>query len=139
MKLQITLLTTVLTLFSSPVLAAAVPDPAPEPEPAQASGTSHNPSTQYNWHFDLFKNKRCSDAAININGTGSSGCRKDVPKGGIVAFTKVDVDPHCKVTLYKDSKCSKGQDIGSIDSDAKTTCALASKKKAHIKSFQVKC
>ncbi|CAI7575371.1 unnamed protein product [Penicillium pancosmium] len=89
MKLQPAILTPVLVLFTSPALAAAVPDPAPAPAPAQASGTSHSPSTHYNWHFDLFKNKRCSDAAINISGNGSSGCRTDVPKGGIIAFTRV--------------------------------------------------
>lgn len=135
MKFQATLLTTALALLASPAQTKGEPIPTP----AQVSATSHNPSTQYTWHFNLFKNKRCSDSAINISGAGSSGCRTDVPKGGILAFTRVSVDPHCTVTLYKDSRCSKGHDIGNIHSDSKTTCARASKKKAHIKSFQVKC
>jgi hypothetical protein len=139
MKLQVSLLTITAALLSTPALAIAVPVPDPALLPAQTSGASHNPSTKYNWHFDLFKDKKCNDAATNISGSGSSGCRTDVPKGGILAFTRVNVDPHCTVTLYQDSKCSKSHDIGTIHSDSKTSCAAVSKKKAHVKSFQVKC
>lgn len=124
-----------LILLLLPILAIA----APPPQASQVLRTSHNPSPKYAWHFNIFKNKHCNDPAISISGTGSSECRTELPKGGAVAFIKVGMDPHCKVTLYKDSNCSRKDEIGNIQADSKNVCAAARKKHKHIKSYKVHC
>ena len=51
---------------------------------------------------------------------------------------KVDVNSHCKVTFYKDSQCSKKDDVATLEANSKNVCA-ESKKHKHIKSFEVQC
>ncbi|KAJ5110107.1 hypothetical protein N7532_002752 [Penicillium argentinense] len=110
------------------------------PPPTQPS---NHPSPKYNWRLDLYHKKQCSGSATNVSGVGSTCCRNDVPSGGALAFIKVDLDPHCKVSLYKDGKCSHDQRVGDIHSSSGSRCAVTSskkkKKKKHIKSYKVDC
>lgn len=116
--------------------AAVSANPAPNPTPALLATTAPQ-ATPNAWNFYLYKNKKCSGSAKNYMGTGSTDCRTDIHGTG-EGFIRVDVDPRCNVTLYKDSKCSNGDTVGSISYDTADKCT-ASRKKKHIKSFKVTC
>ncbi|KAJ5263280.1 hypothetical protein N7478_010885 [Penicillium angulare] len=136
-----------LSISTLPVLIYAVTvsgTPAANPSVALLTNTAvqleATPSSRAGasaWDFRLYKNHKCSGSAKNFTGSGSTDCRSDI-HGSVLGFIRVDVDPSCDIMLYKDSKCSKGDSIGSISYDTADTCT-ASRKKKKIKSFRVTC
>ncbi|OQE17972.1 hypothetical protein PENSTE_c019G02401 [Penicillium steckii] len=123
----------ILAFISLPIRAAPAPPPQVQP---QGSGPGH-PNPKYNWHFNIFKDKHCNDSPISLAGSGSSGCKTDnLPKGGAQAFIKVEVNSHCKIVFYKDTNCSKKDDVATLQASSKNVCT-ESKKHKHIKSYEV--
>ncbi|KAJ5474172.1 hypothetical protein N7475_003738 [Penicillium sp. IBT 31633x] len=90
------------------------------------------------WNFDLFHNKHCVGTTVSYAGHGSSGCRSNLENSGAEAFIKVNIDPSCKVTLFKDKKCSRRAKVEEIKTETVNKCKAVSRKKA-VHSFEVSC
>ncbi|OQD64006.1 hypothetical protein PENPOL_c008G01837 [Penicillium polonicum] len=113
-----------------PATISGLPTSRPPTEELQA----HRP----HWTFDLFQNKHCAGTTVTYAGQGSSGCHSNLENGGAEASINVNIDPSCKVKLFRDKKCSRHAMVEEIKPRSTTKCKPISRKKtAH--SFEVSC
>ncbi|KAJ5705489.1 hypothetical protein N7536_001178 [Penicillium majusculum] len=84
------------------------------------------------------QNKHCVGTTVTYAGQGSSGCRSNLENGGAEAFINVNIDPSCKVKLFRDKKCSRHAMVEEIKTRGTTKCKPISRKKT-AQSFEVSC
>ncbi|KGO47772.1 hypothetical protein PEX1_041090 [Penicillium expansum] len=126
-------------LIQQPILALTLLLPAtiaglPASRPPTEELQAHRP----NWTFDLFHKKHCIGNTVTYAGQGSSGCRSNLVDGGAEAFINVNIDPSCKVKLFRDKKCSRHAMVEEIKTQTTTKCKPISRKKT-AQSFEVSC
>ncbi|KAJ5787815.1 hypothetical protein N7457_002805 [Penicillium paradoxum] len=126
-------------LLALPLLSATIAghptgagDHPTEPPAKAIQGPKHS------WKFDLFHNKHCAGTTVSYTGQGSSNCHANLESSGAEAFINVNVDPTCKVLLFKDKKCSRRAKVEEIKTGTSNKCKAVSRKNA-VHSFQVSC
>ncbi|KAJ5952868.1 uncharacterized protein N7479_011281 [Penicillium vulpinum] len=125
-------------LIQAPLLALTLLLPAITAGHPTARPPEEQQSHRHNWAFDLFHDKYCIGTTVSYAGQGSSGCRTNLENGGAEAFINVNVDPSCKVKLYKDKNCSRRSMVEEVKTGMTTKCKALSRKKT-VHSFEVFC
>ncbi|KAJ5699044.1 hypothetical protein N7462_001049 [Penicillium macrosclerotiorum] len=91
------------------------------------------------WDFKLYHSSQCKGSAAKFIGSGSTGCRNDVPSGGASSYYAASIASGCTVELYKDNSCSSRHRTHEVNSGASKKCTKISSKKKHINSYEVTC
>lgn len=133
MKLQAGLYAAALALLTLPTLVSGN---SKSSTITPAASPLSSPTGRGHWEFELYKSKRCTGTSTNFMGSGSSGCRTDVPGGGAKGYNATTLDMDCTVTLYRDSGCSHGKKIANVFPDNKGKCNSIGKK---VMGYKVEC
>jgi hypothetical protein len=128
-------------LLALSILSAALSSPiagAIEPPPQESHEIHDLQANQPIWNFDLFHNKKCHGTRISYAGQGSSGCHNNLELEGAEAYINVNINPKCRVVLFKDNKCSHRAKVDEISTRTATKCKGIVHKK-RVRSFEVWC